>query len=160
MLEAVTRGDLYKKVFLKFSQNSQENTCARASFLIKLQAEICNLISKETLAQLLSCEFCEIFKNTFFYRKPLDDCLCITYGKILLIAATIFFNQIDKNHNETDVENENISLIVFSIHLCIIQLTRVQHNVVVLHNGISYLYFKKNCHCLFLFKRNLKESKP
>ena len=27
-----------KKVFLEILQNSQENTCARASFLIKLQA--------------------------------------------------------------------------------------------------------------------------
>ena len=27
-----------KKGFLKYSQNSQENTCARVSFLIKLQA--------------------------------------------------------------------------------------------------------------------------
>ena len=27
-----------KKVLLKISQNSQENTCARLSFLIKLQA--------------------------------------------------------------------------------------------------------------------------
>ena len=27
-----------KKMFLKISQNSQESTCARASFLIKLQA--------------------------------------------------------------------------------------------------------------------------
>ena len=36
-----------KKVFLEISQNSQENTCARASFLIKLQAA------------------------TFFYRTPL-----------------------------------------------------------------------------------------
>ena len=26
---------------------------------------------KETLAPVLSCEFCEISKNTFFYRKPL-----------------------------------------------------------------------------------------
>ena len=26
---------------------------------------------KETLAQVLSCEFCEISKNTFFYRTPL-----------------------------------------------------------------------------------------
>ena len=26
-----------KKLFLKISQNSQENTCARVSFLIKLQ---------------------------------------------------------------------------------------------------------------------------
>ena len=38
MTEAATTGVLYKKVFLEISQNSQENTCTRASFLIKLQA--------------------------------------------------------------------------------------------------------------------------
>ena len=42
-----------KKVFLKLSQNSQENTCASASFLI-----------------FSPCEFYEIFKNTYFYRIP------------------------------------------------------------------------------------------
>ena len=26
----------------------------------------CKFIKKETLAQVFSCEFCEIFKNTFF----------------------------------------------------------------------------------------------
>ena len=29
------------------------------------------VIEKETLAQVFSCEFCEIFKNTIFYRTPL-----------------------------------------------------------------------------------------
>ena len=28
------------------------------------------LFEKESLAQLFSCEFCEIFKNTFFYGTP------------------------------------------------------------------------------------------
>ena len=28
-------------------------------------------IKKEALAQVFSCEFCEISKNTFFYRTPL-----------------------------------------------------------------------------------------
>ena len=51
---------------LEISQNSQENTCGRVSFLIKLQAEACNFIKKETLAQMFSCDFCEISKNTFF----------------------------------------------------------------------------------------------
>ena len=37
-------------MFLEISQNSQESTCARDSFLIKLEA----------------CEFCEISKNTYF----------------------------------------------------------------------------------------------
>ena len=36
--EATTRYVLYRKVFLEISQNSQENTCVRVSFLITLQA--------------------------------------------------------------------------------------------------------------------------
>ena len=31
---------------------------------------ICNFIKKVALAQLFSCEFCEISKNTFSYRTP------------------------------------------------------------------------------------------
>ena len=56
-----------RKMFLEMSQNSQENTCARVSFLIKA----CNFIKKEALAQVFSCKFCEILKNTFLYRTPL-----------------------------------------------------------------------------------------
>ena len=55
-----------KKVFLKILQNSQENTCTRASILRKLQASACNFIKKETLAHVFSCKFCKIFRNTFF----------------------------------------------------------------------------------------------
>ena len=69
--EAVVQRFSVKKLFLKISQNSQEDTCARVSFLIKLQAKVCNFPKKETLAQLLSCKFCEIFKNNFLYRTPL-----------------------------------------------------------------------------------------
>ena len=36
--EAVVQRCSVKKVFLEISQNSQENACARVSFLIKLQA--------------------------------------------------------------------------------------------------------------------------
>ena len=64
--EAVTRRCCIKKMLLKILQNTQENACARVSFLIKLQAEACNFIKKETVAQVFSCEFCEIFQNTFF----------------------------------------------------------------------------------------------
>ena len=42
--EAATRNVLWKKVFLEISQNAQENTCARVSFLIKLHASACNFI--------------------------------------------------------------------------------------------------------------------
>ena len=37
--EAVVHRCSVKKVFLEISQNSQENTCARVSFLIKLQGQ-------------------------------------------------------------------------------------------------------------------------
>ena len=57
-------GGFAKKVFLEISQNEQENTCARVSFFLQL-------IKKETQAQVSSCEFCEISKNTFSYRTPL-----------------------------------------------------------------------------------------
>ena len=55
-----------KDVSLAISQNLLENTCIKVSFLIKLEASACNFIEKETLTQVLSCECCEIFKNTVF----------------------------------------------------------------------------------------------
>ena len=59
-----------KKVLLEISQNQQENTCTRVSFSIKLQASACNFIERVsgTLAQVFSCEFCEISENTFSHR--------------------------------------------------------------------------------------------
>ena len=66
-----SRKSSIKKVFLKISQNSKGNTCARVSFLIKLQAwGIRKNIRKETLAQVFSCEFCEFLQKTVFYRTP------------------------------------------------------------------------------------------
>ena len=32
--------------------------------------QVCNFIKKEALAQVFSCEFCKISKNTFSYRTP------------------------------------------------------------------------------------------
>ena len=55
-----------KTVFLKISQNSQENTC------------VCNFIKKETLAQV----FCE------FYKKNLRTSFFIKYFLWLLLNTT------------------------------------------------------------------------
>ena len=63
--KAVVRRCSVKKVFLEILQNSQESTSVRDSFLIKLQA-----FKKESLMQVLSCEFCRISKNTFFTEHP------------------------------------------------------------------------------------------
>ena len=74
IIEAATRGVLWKKVFLEISRNLQENTCARVSFLIKLQALACSFIKKKTLAQVFSCEFCESSKNAFFIQNISVGC--------------------------------------------------------------------------------------
>ena len=58
-MEAVARRCSVKKLLLEILQNSQEKTCPRVSFLIKV-----------TLAQVFFCEFCEISKNSFSYRTP------------------------------------------------------------------------------------------
>ena len=38
-----------------------------------------NLLKKETLAQVPSCKFCEISKNTFIYRTPPVAASCEKY---------------------------------------------------------------------------------
>ena len=49
---------------LCFDKNSRQT-------LVNHMPEACNFIKNEALAQVLSCEFCEIYKNTFYYRTPL-----------------------------------------------------------------------------------------
>ena len=64
--ETVSRSCPVKNAFLKISQNTQKNTFARIFFLIKLQASGLQLYPIETLAQVFSRKFSEIFKKTFF----------------------------------------------------------------------------------------------
>ena len=75
-IEAATRGVLCKKVFLEISQNSQGNTCARVSFLIKLQslqALACNFIKKRFRHKCFPLHFAK-FLRTPFYMTLVDDC--------------------------------------------------------------------------------------
>ena len=60
-LEAATRD-----VLRNFAKFTGKHLCQSLFFIIKLQDETCNfIIKKETLAQVFSCEFWEISKNTF-----------------------------------------------------------------------------------------------
>ena len=48
------------------------NPPVRVSFFFnKIAGAPCNFNKKGTLAHLLSCEFCEMFKNIFLYKTPL-----------------------------------------------------------------------------------------
>ena len=67
LIEVIAWRCSVQKVFLKISQNLQENNRAKTSFSIKLQACL-QLYCKEILAQVFSWKRCEIFQNTFLYR--------------------------------------------------------------------------------------------
>ena len=57
--EAVVRRCSVKKMFLEISQNSKENNFRPAT-----------LLKKSLWYRCSTCEFCENFKNTFFYGTP------------------------------------------------------------------------------------------
>ena len=73
-LEAATRGVLQEKVFHKISQNSQESTCARASFLIKLQAMLgWNWQKiKQMLTNTLGLNFCYLKIIRFLHSNIIE----------------------------------------------------------------------------------------
>ena len=58
-----------KGILRNFAKFTGKHLC-QSLFFNKVAGAACNFIKKETLAQVFSCEFCEISKNTFFYRTP------------------------------------------------------------------------------------------
>ena len=55
-------------VLKNFTKSKEKHLCW-ILFLNKVascRAPVCNFMKEETLAELFSCGFCEIFKNTFF----------------------------------------------------------------------------------------------
>ena len=97
-LEVVVWRCSAEKIFLKISQNSQENTYAGVSLLIKLQTccphietsqLVCTanqltgfymretglqLYYKEIPTQVLFCEFCKVFKKHLFCKTSSNGC--------------------------------------------------------------------------------------
>ena len=66
--EAVARRCSVRKVFLKISQNSLENTCARVSFLVKLQAS--GLFKKWLWHRHFSVNFAKFLETPFLTEYP------------------------------------------------------------------------------------------
>ena len=67
-LEADVQRCSIKKAFLQISQNTQKKTCVRVSFLVKLQAETCNFIKKDSLHVFLWILWNVL--EQLFYRTP------------------------------------------------------------------------------------------
>ena len=65
----IDRDDFVPGRVSSLDEISRVNTLSKSLMLDSPEA--CSFIKKETLAQVHSCEFCEIFRNTFFHRTPL-----------------------------------------------------------------------------------------
>ena len=67
-----SRPDVFceKYVLRNFTKFTGKQLC-QGLFCNKVAGIVCNFIEKETMAQVFSCEFCQISKNTFFYRTLL-----------------------------------------------------------------------------------------
>ena len=88
--EVAVRRCSSKKMFLKVSQTSQESTCVGVSFK-KLAGRRPVTSYKKSPTQVLSCEVCEIFKNTFSYRtSPVT-------ASAPPVAASVFFLKVPLN---------------------------------------------------------------
>ena len=76
-----SQGCSVKKVFLKISQISQENTCLFFNKVAGLQNP----------TQMFSCEICEIFKNTYFEGHLRTTTPVVMEKKFKLIENMNFF---------------------------------------------------------------------
>ena len=82
-------------------QNSQKDISA-SLFFNRLRAQACNFVKKGPLVEVFSCEFCGIFKNTFFnehlwttssYSRTLFHgylCIILDHHFITLLETWIF----------------------------------------------------------------------
>ena len=80
--EAVARRCSVENMFLEISQNSQENTCARVSFLIKLQAsglKSATLLKKRLWRRCFPVNFAKFLRRPFLQN---------TSGRLLLLLFT------------------------------------------------------------------------
>ena len=73
-----------RKGFLKISQNSQENTCARVSLIKLILTE-----TLETLAQVFSCASCDILDNIDNIIKVSPRLTAILIGVSLIFSYHI-----------------------------------------------------------------------
>ena len=81
------------------------------SLLIRLQASVGNSIKKEIRVQVFRCEFCEMFKNTFFtehlqktvsvFKYSLNNFRLLECCKRYLDMAKLNFHDMTRHFSET-----------------------------------------------------------
>ena len=106
-----------KSVLRNFAKFVRKHLC-QSVFFNKVAGAACNFIKRETLAQVFSCEFCKISKNTFFYRTPPVAASLFCKTKILrwsssLISLPNFWEQWRSSWFVITTKNDYTSSIFF-----------------------------------------------
>ena len=93
-IEAVVRRCSVEQVFLKISQNSQENTCPRVSFLLKLQAPPATLLKKRIWSRCFPVNFAKFLRTTFF----IEHIWWLLLKKVCRSTQNMFFTHYNQSN--------------------------------------------------------------
>ena len=99
LTETISRMSSVKKAFLEIWQNSQENTCARVSFLIKrasLLKKSASLLKRRLWYSFYFVNFAKFLRPPFFLSTS-SGCFCI---KLFLINAPISYPPLEIPKND------------------------------------------------------------
>ena len=78
-----------KKAFIKISQNSQENTCAKVSFSVKCRLQPATLLKRKPQQKCFRINFAN-FSRTFFLRNTSGGCFCnLQWSRCALMNALL-----------------------------------------------------------------------
>ena len=83
----VRRCSVKKNVLRNFAKFTGKHLCQRL-FFNKVAGLAWNFIKKDNLAQVLSCEFWETFKNSFFLYDTSGGCFWIISNQVFKVALT------------------------------------------------------------------------
>ena len=108
------------------------------SFLIKLQAEACNFVKKETLAQVFSCEFHKIFKNIFSYRTP-PLAASERFRKVLSFGYIY-----KKYENDGQIFHQAKLSFQFQVYIFVLLLHELFNNILMNNPANVYLFKVSN----------------
>ena len=99
----------------------------RFSFIKRPEA--CNFIKKETLAQVFSCEFCKISKNTFF-TEHLRWLLLHSYTTQSCLSQNAIYGNAFKARSQTFVNKHNWTCeMCFNLFLLSFSMEKSDHEV-------------------------------
>ena len=94
---------LCKKGVLKYFAKFTGKHLCQSLFFNKVVGLRPATLLRKTLAQMFSCEFCKVFKNTFFLQNTYDDCFWI--WKRLEIYTAWVVSKVKFNSSFSSVQN-------------------------------------------------------